>query len=118
MALPENSRALKLPSQRSFNADSSIIKFAKSVTSNETRGDFSESMLPVNNRESAMTSPVYIPNDRFERLAQALTELKPNAFTGTVTTDEIKIALGEIGDIWPLSIVMDAGLNNDWSQSR
>lgn len=46
----------------------------------------------------------YIPNDRLEALARALTQIEPCAVTGRITENEIKIALGEHGDIWPASI--------------
>jgi hypothetical protein len=38
-------------------------------------------------------------------LIRALTYILPSAFTGTITRDEIVIALGEHADIWPRSIL-------------
>ncbi|WP_375763089.1 hypothetical protein ACE10X_27230 [Bradyrhizobium sp. Pha-3] len=47
-------------------------------------------------------------------LAERLAELDGCPFSGVVTVNEIKIALGEFGDIWPTSIwphVMTAGFD-------
>lgn len=41
---------------------------------------------------------------RLEVLADHLARLDPCPFTGHVTEDQIKVALGEVGDVWPNSI--------------
>jgi hypothetical protein len=50
----------------------------------------------------------YIASARFERIAEAIAALEPCAFRGVVTADQIKMALGEHGDIWPGCIRGDA----------
>ncbi|MEV5407137.1 hypothetical protein AB0L20_31995 [Streptomyces albidoflavus] len=56
-----------------------------------------------------MTSPLYIPDDRFERLARDAA-LKLNPAAGEYEINEVRISLCEVGNIWPLSIALDAGL--------
>lgn len=46
----------------------------------------------------------YIDTQKFHAVAEAIAALKPCAFAGVVTADQVKIALGEIADIWPASI--------------
>lgn len=55
----------------------------------------------------AMLMATYIENELYDRAASALAELKPCELAGRVTVDQIKIVLGEIGDIWPTSIEND-----------
>lgn len=50
---------------------------------------------------------VYIDTARFEGIAKAIAALEPCPFFGVVTADQVKIALGEHGDIWPDSIRAD-----------
>jgi hypothetical protein len=45
---------------------------------------------------------IYIPNDQYNAAVNAIA-----ALTGT-DTDDVKIALGEEGNIWPASIRGDA----------
>jgi hypothetical protein len=47
---------------------------------------------------------VYIENELFDRIASTIVALEPCEFVGRVTVDQIKIVLGEVGDIWPESI--------------
>lgn len=47
---------------------------------------------------------IYLPYDRYTRLVAALANLEPCPFAGRITEDQIKVALGEAGDIWPLEI--------------
>lgn len=42
----------------------------------------------------------FIENTRHAALVKALASIKPGIFTGSVEA-QIKIILGEIGDIWP-----------------
>jgi len=49
----------------------------------------------------------YKPDDLYIRLVKALVDPSPCPVTGKVTEDEIKVILGEIGDIWPESIQAD-----------
>jgi hypothetical protein len=52
----------------------------------------------------------YLPKTKYNRLVATLMSvapllnIEPSAWTGTITEDEIKIALGEKLDIWPESI--------------
>lgn len=52
----------------------------------------------------------YLPDVEYNRLVATLMSvapllrIKPSAWTGTITEDEIKLALGEKLDIWPESI--------------
>ncbi|AUC93702.1 hypothetical protein CWS35_04830 [Bradyrhizobium sp. SK17] len=57
-----------------------------------------------------------LTNDRLNLLADRLAALAPCPVTGLVTDNEIKIALGEHGDIWPSCIrghIMVADLEGD-----
>jgi hypothetical protein len=47
---------------------------------------------------------VYIPTGNYRRAADAIAALKPCPVHGVITADQIKIALGEAGNIWPESI--------------
>lgn len=49
-------------------------------------------------------SAIYIETARYQRAVAAIAALEPCPFEGVVTADQIKEALGEIGDIWPESI--------------
>lgn len=49
----------------------------------------------------------YISTPDYDRLVDALANLKPCPFEGRITADQIKIALGELGDVWPASILPD-----------
>lgn len=52
-----------------------------------------------------MTTPdIYLDYDRYSRLVTALANLQPCPFAGRITEDQIKVALGEAGDVWPLEI--------------
>lgn len=57
-------------------------------------------------REEVME--VYIENTRLNQMAEAIAALEPCPFTGKVTADQIKLILGQRGNIWPLSILPDA----------
>lgn len=51
----------------------------------------------------------YFPDSEYNRLVATLKNVapllrKPSPWTGTVTEDEIKLALGEKLDIWPQAI--------------
>lgn len=50
---------------------------------------------------------IYLSHDRYTRLVAALADLKPCPIADRITADQIKIALGEAGDIWPLGIRRD-----------
>jgi hypothetical protein len=51
---------------------------------------------------------IYIATAREDRIADAIAALEPCLFHGRVTTDQVKIVLGEVGNIWPESIRHDA----------
>jgi hypothetical protein len=52
----------------------------------------------------------YLPMTKYNRLVATimsvapLLNIEPSPWTGTITKDEIKLALGEHCDIWPESI--------------
>jgi hypothetical protein len=47
---------------------------------------------------------IYIATARENRIAEALAALKPCRFHGRITTDQVKIVMGEVGNFWPDSI--------------
>jgi hypothetical protein len=47
---------------------------------------------------------VYIPTGNYRRAADAIAALTPCPVHGFITADQVKIALGEAGNIWPESI--------------
>jgi pyrimidine deaminase RibD-like protein len=51
---------------------------------------------------------IYIATSREDRIATAIAALEPCSFHGRITPDQIKIVLGEVGNIWPESIRCDA----------
>jgi hypothetical protein len=51
---------------------------------------------------------IYIATARENRIAEAIAALEPCPFRGRITTDQVKIVLGEVGNIWPESIRSDA----------
>lgn len=51
---------------------------------------------------------VYLETSRLNQMAEAIAALEPCPFTGRVTADQVKLVLGERGNIWPLSILPDA----------
>jgi len=53
------------------------------------------------------TEPEIFLTDRCAGLVAALDNLQPCSIADRVTADQIKIALGEIGDIWPFGICRD-----------
>jgi hypothetical protein len=57
------------------------------------------------NEGAAMST--YKSDSRYSRLVRALVNPEPCPVTGMVTDNEIKVILGEIGDIWPESIQAD-----------
>jgi hypothetical protein len=66
-----------------------------------------ERLIPVAgagsaNQIKAVLGP--IASDRMSRLADVLASLDPCPVTGLMTDNQIKIALGEFGDVWPRSI--------------
>lgn len=50
---------------------------------------------------------IYIATARENRIAETIAALTPCPFHGRITTDQVKIVLGEVGDIWPASIKRD-----------
>jgi hypothetical protein len=48
--------------------------------------------------------PRYLPTEEFHKLAEAIAALEPCPMDGRVTANQIKIALGAFGDIWPMAI--------------
>jgi hypothetical protein len=58
----------------------------------------------IDRMEICNMTDVYIGSERFERIAEAIAALEPCPFFGVLTADQVKMALGEHGDIWPDSI--------------
>jgi len=55
------------------------------------------------------TTEVYLPTPIYDRLIAALmTAPRECAWTGAPDADQIKIALGEVADVWPASIAPGA----------
>lgn len=49
----------------------------------------------------------YVPDSDYAKLVAALASLAPCPMAGRVTEDQIKTALGDVGDIWPESVRVD-----------
>lgn len=47
---------------------------------------------------------IYIATARENRIAEAIAALTPCPFHGYITADQVKMVLGEVGNIWPESI--------------
>ena len=54
-----------------------------------------------------MTKEIYLHHDQYSRLVERLANLEPCPFAGKITPDQIKVALGEAGNIWPKEIYGD-----------
>jgi hypothetical protein len=52
--------------------------------------------------------PIYLENATYQALVAALRDLPVDPVTGKMEADAIKIALGEVADIWPRSIEAEA----------
>jgi hypothetical protein len=60
----------------------------------------------TNSEGLAMT--VYLPDSHYDRLIEALANPRLSLLNGIPTpADAVKVALGEIGDVWPESIKAD-----------
>lgn len=55
---------------------------------------------------------VYLETSRLNQMAEAIAALEPCPFAGRVTADQIKLVLGEKGNVWPASILPDALIEN------
>lgn len=55
---------------------------------------------------------IYLENNRLNQLAEAIAAIAPCPFTGKVTADQVKLVLGEKGNVWPASILPDALTEN------
>ncbi len=55
---------------------------------------------------------IYLETSRLNQMAEAIAALEPCPFTGKVTADQVKLVLGERGNVWPLSILPDALTEN------
>ncbi len=47
---------------------------------------------------------IFAENALFDKACRAIAALEPCPFAGVVTADQVKLALGELLDIWPESI--------------
>lgn len=61
---------------------------------------------------------IYIEDARLFALADAIAALEPCAWAGRITRDQILIALGEHGDIWPISILSHVGRPDPRARGR
>jgi len=64
-----------------------------------------ESEIPVTHRQGLILNEIYLDDARLFAIADAIAAIKPCAFAGRVTRDQIVVAMGEHGDIWPSSIL-------------
>lgn len=55
-------------------------------------------------RSETVAMAIYVENGLLDGVAEAIASLEPCPFAGKVTADQIKIVLGEVGDVWPGSI--------------
>jgi hypothetical protein len=60
-----------------------------------------ESNTPRNDAHRGVDMTTYLETGLYRRLAEALCGAAPCAVTGLIADDQIKIILGEIGNIWP-----------------
>jgi hypothetical protein len=61
-------------------------------------------MRPLNVAPPRKVMAIIVQSRVFNRSAEKLAALKPCPFAGRVTADQVKIAPGELLDIWPPSI--------------
>ncbi len=54
--------------------------------------------------ELKMKPDYFVPDERLVRAADAIANLAPCPIAGRITRDQVLLALGEFGDIWPDSI--------------
>jgi hypothetical protein len=55
--------------------------------------------------ENGLMNPRYIPDLSYTALIEALLALKPAKAREQVTFDQIAMALGQIGNIWPMGMM-------------
>lgn len=51
---------------------------------------------------------IYIDDDRLDAIADAILRIDPCPVTGMIRHDQIIMAIGEAGNVWPESILPDA----------
>jgi hypothetical protein len=51
---------------------------------------------------------IYVENKLFDHVVNVIATLEPCPFAGKVTIDQIKLALADATDVWPVSIAADA----------
>jgi hypothetical protein len=51
---------------------------------------------------------IYVSTENYRSAAEAIAGLEPCPVHGDITADQVKIAIGEAGNIWPESIRGDA----------
>ena len=64
----------------------------------------SESRIIRRARKHHKMAETFIPTTDYNRIVKALAALKPCRFHGRITTDQVKIVMGEVGNFWPDSI--------------
>lgn len=60
---------------------------------------------------------IFLERSRLDAIADAILKIEPCAFYGVVTRDQIVAAIGEAGDIWPMTILSDAIRQDFWLPS-
>jgi hypothetical protein len=51
---------------------------------------------------------IYIDDNGYAALVAVLANLEPCPVEGRITEDQVKLALGEHGNVWPVAILSDA----------
>jgi hypothetical protein len=53
---------------------------------------------------SACQTEIYMNDETYDGLVEAILNAAPCAWSGKVEKDQIKLVLGEVGDVWPAAI--------------
>jgi hypothetical protein len=77
-----------------------------------------ENEIPVTHRQGLTLNEIYLDDARLFALADAIAAIRPCPFAGRVTRDQIIVALGEHGDVWPSSILPELIRDSAESQER
>lgn len=89
--------------RRSIPRDRLIMQLAAAL---RARG------VPMGEASFADNPPRMIPGER-AALVEALADLEPDCVTGAFEVDGVKLALGEVGNVWPAIILQD-GARDDF----
>lgn len=61
--------------------------------------------MPITHRQGLHLNEIFLNDARLFAIADAIATIRPCPFAARVTRDQIIVALGEHGDIWPTSIL-------------